>query len=108
MANVEDGDGGTREDLVQRIALMETMIAEGRQSTMRYAWIFILWGLVDLAAMAWRYFEPHSEWVGQWAWPFCLVAGAVATIAGLVLRRGQRGNALSMECRTLEAVWGMM
>jgi hypothetical protein len=109
MTNGEaDGGGGMRDDLVQRIALMETMIAEGRRSTMRYAWVFILWGLVDLAAMAWQFFEPHSHWVGMWAWPVCLVAGAVATVVGLVLRRGERGNAISMECRSVEAVWGMM
>ncbi|HZL27762.1 MAG TPA: hypothetical protein VFC39_14650 [Acidobacteriaceae bacterium] len=108
MTNVEGDGGGMKDDLVQRIALMETMIAEGRRSTMRYAWVFILWGLVDLAAMAWRSFQPRSEWVGLWAWPVCLVVGALLTIAGLALRRRECGAVVSMECRSVEAVWGMM
>ena len=54
MAEFEQEDGMTRDDLVQRVALMEAMIAEGRQYTGRNAWIFVLWGLVDLTAWAWQ------------------------------------------------------
>lgn len=108
MTNVEGDGGAMKDDLVQRIALMETMIAEGRRSTMRYAWVFILWGLVDLAAMAWQFFEPHSDWVGRWSWPICLLAGIVLTLVGLATRRRQCGAVVSMECRSVEAVWGMM
>jgi len=108
MANVEEGGGGMRDDLVQRLALMEAMIAEGRRSTKRYAWIFILWGMVDLTAMAWRHLEPRSDWVWRWAWPICLVVGAALTVVGLVMRRRESGAVVSVECRSLEATWGMM
>ena len=52
MANFEAEDGTTRDDLVQRVALMEEMIAEGRQTTVRFGWIFLLWG-VDRSGWRW-------------------------------------------------------
>ena len=47
MAEFEQEDGMTRDDLVQRVALMEEMIAEGRRSTICFGWIFVLWGLIE-------------------------------------------------------------
>jgi hypothetical protein len=52
MANFEAEDGTTRDDLVQRVALMEEMITEGRKSTVRYGWIFVLWG-ADRSGAGW-------------------------------------------------------
>ncbi|HKN21840.1 MAG TPA: hypothetical protein VJX73_10510, partial [Terracidiphilus sp.] len=75
MGDKETEGGATREEIVQRVELMESMIAEGRRFTMRCGWIFVLWGVVDLAAMSWRYYQPNSLWVGEWAWPICLAAG---------------------------------
>ena len=44
MANFEMDGGTTRDELVQRVALMEAMIAEGRRSTARYGWVFVIVG----------------------------------------------------------------
>ena len=66
-------NGTSRNDLLQRIELMESMIVEGRQTTMRCGWIFVLWGLVDLAGMTWQLRPNHSRWV----WPVSLGTGLV-------------------------------
>ncbi len=108
MADIDAEGGASREEIVQRIELMEAMVAEGRRFTARYGWIFVLWGVVDLAAMSWRYFQPDSLWVGQWAWPICLVAGAVLTLIGRALQGRQQSCIRGLRCRSVEAVWGMM
>jgi hypothetical protein len=108
MADIDAEGGASREEIVQRIELMEAMVAEGRRFTARYGWIFVLWGVVDLAAMSWRYFQPDSLWVGQWAWPICLVAGAVLTLIGRALQGRQQSCIRGLRCRSVEGVWGMM
>ena len=106
MAEFEREDGVTRDELVQRVALMEEMIAEGRQYTGRNAWIFVLWGLVDLTAWAWQNYSPHFG--GPWAWPICLAAGVALTFAGKMMQKSDKGYSRSGECSRVMTVWGMM
>jgi len=80
--NFEPDGGTSRNDLVQRIELMETMIAEGRQATMRFGWIFVLWGLIDLAGMALEWERPNHVW----NWPVTISIGMVLQFAGLRMR----------------------
>ena len=89
MAEFEREDGVTRDELIQRVTLMEAMIAEGRQYTGRNAWIFVLWGLVDLTAWAWQNYSPHFG--GPWAWPICLAAGVVLTFGGKMMQKSNKG-----------------
>ena len=81
---------------MQRVALMEAMIAEGRQSTARYGWMFVLWGLTYFVAMAWTVYLPLKDC----AWPVCIgISVAISAIKG---RRHARKNQRS---RSIEAVW---
>jgi hypothetical protein len=104
MANYEPEGGTTRDDLVQRIALMEEMIAEGRQSTIRFGWSFVLWGLITLSGIGWQYFQPHSYWV----WPVAIAVGFVIQFTGIVMRR-RSGRSIrnNMQSRSIAAVWRM-
>jgi hypothetical protein len=94
----------TRDDLLQRVALMELMIAEGRQSTARFGWIFVLWGLVDLFGMGWQ-----TLWHSNWVWPVTLGSGLVLQFVCIALRR-RSGNwcSTSLKSRSISAVWSMM
>ena len=106
MTNSEPDNGKNRDELVQRLELMEAMIAEGRQYTGRNSWIFVLWGVVDLVAMSWQYYFPHFG--GRWAWPICLPAGVVLTLAGKAVQRRAPGYSKNEECSRVMSVWGMM
>ena len=106
MTNPEPDNGKTRDELVQRLDLMEAMIAEGRQYTGRNSWIFVLWGLVDLVAVSWQHYFPHSG--GPWAWPICLPAGVLLTVAGKVIQRSNPGYSKNAKCSRVMSVWGMM
>jgi hypothetical protein len=106
MTNPEADNGKSRDELVQRLELMEAMIAEGRQYTGRNSWIFVLWGVVDLIALSWQHYSPHFG--GPWAWPICLPVGAVLTVAGKVIQLRSPGYSKNAECNRVMSVWGMM
>ncbi len=99
MADFDRDTGSTRDELLQRVALMETMIAEGRCTTQRYGWVFVAWGLCYIIASLWAGMGPH----GVWAWPACLTVTIVGVNLGL--RRQRRAAAVSSMSRTLGAVW---
>lgn len=107
MSDFDKDNGTDRAELMQRIELMECMIAEGRQSIMRCGWIFILWGLIDCVGYGWDYFAPPAL-VGRWTWPVCLAAGAVITVVGRMFQNRRQGYRRSKQCSSIEAVWGMM
>ena len=100
MTNLEADGGTTRDDLVQRVALMEAMIAEGRRSTARYGWIFLMWGLVYFAAMGWVLFLP----LANFAWPVCIVA-AIIVLSVAKARQRRKGATESVRSLNIEAVW---
>jgi hypothetical protein len=110
MTNPEPDNGKTRDELVQRIALMETMIAEGRKSTVRYGWIFVLWGLIDLAPVGWQLVVPHSRWVMNWSWPIAIACGVAIQFIVMAILRRRSGVVCSsnMRGRSMSAVWSMM
>ena len=69
-------DQTTDQDLNDRLALIERMIAEGRRNTENWGWTFVLWGVVYYAAIAW------SAWGNStWAWPVTVSIGVITTIA---------------------------
>ncbi len=40
-------------DLAERVRLIESMMAEGRQKTESWGWTFVLWGVAYYVATAW-------------------------------------------------------
>ena len=103
MSNFEMDGGTTRDELVQRVALMETMIAEGRRSTARHGWIFVLWGVVYFAALGWSFFLPFPNF----AWPVCIVT-AIVVLSVVKVRQRRRGATESVRSLNIEAVWKAM
>ncbi len=80
MANSEDLE------LKDRLALIETMIAEGRRTTGRWGWVFVLWGMTYFVAIAWSEWGNHKSL----AWN-ATVTGATLLAAVLVAwRMGMR------------------
>lgn len=93
-----------RDEIVARLDLMEAMIAEGRHATCQFGWIFILWGLVDIAGMLLEFHKSHP-----WNWPLVIGIGMTIQFAGFRLRRRSRGACRpNTQSRAISAVWGMM
>jgi len=103
MTNPEPDSGTSRDDLLQRLALMETMIAEGRRSTTRCGWIFVLWGMVDIAGIGWERLRPS-----YWIWPTVLTVGFVLFFLIRALKQEGPARCANMEDRVIGAIWSMM
>jgi hypothetical protein len=101
---MEREDGTTRDELVERVALMEEMIAEGRQSTARFGWIFVMWGLVYFAAVGWVLFLPFK----YWAWPVCVAIAIATSILVKARQKRASGRGEDRHSRSIESVWKAM
>lgn len=94
-----------RDDLVARLDLIEAMIAEGRQATVRFGWIFVLWGLVDLTGLFIEWMHPGHVW----NWPVVISTGFALQALGFSLRRRTGRNCgPNMRGRAVGAIWAMM
>ena len=93
----------TNEELAQRIDIVETMIAEGKRHTERWGWLFVLWGIGQLGALARSRTVPESAEV---AWQVSVVACALVTV-GWVARMAlqQRRGKATLVGRALGALW---
>lgn len=88
----------TAQDLANRIELIESMMREGRQTTGRWGWAFILWGAAYLAASAWSIYDPTGR---PWA-----VLMPIATILTAALsRRARSKHPNSTHSRSIGALW---
>lgn len=97
MTNFEMDNGGTsREELVQRVELVEAMIAEGRRTTARYGSLFVKWGVVCIVAMVWTMYLP----LRNFAWPVCISVGILMSV---MMKRA--GASKTQRSRNVEAVW---
>jgi hypothetical protein len=59
------------------------MIAEGRRTTERSGWTFVLWGVAFYLAFAWSAWS-HSGW----AWPATMSITAIVTVIAASLKAG--------------------
>jgi hypothetical protein len=95
-------------ELTERLRLIESMMAEGRQRTARWGWTFVLWGVAYLVATAWA-----SGLVGGpvWAqhllaWPVTMIAASIVTGVGISrMKKGQPATTLG---RAIGATWSAM
>jgi hypothetical protein len=89
-------------DLAERVRLIESMMAEGRRTTAKWGWSFVLWGIAYLVATAWATWGKSY----QLAWPVTMIAAAVLTAVGASrVKRGQPGTMVS---RVLGGTWTAM
>jgi hypothetical protein len=87
-----------KQELNERLRLIESMIAEGRQSTQSWGWTFVLWGVAYYVAIAWAYWGDAAI-----AWPVTMVTAGLIT--ALVAMRKSSGRPKTRTRRTMAAVW---
>ncbi len=107
-------DQMTTQDLNERFALVESMIAEGRRSTESWGWVFLLWGVAYYVAIGWaswgqglsvwgsNYVEIGSARVGL-AWPVTMISAAILTLA-IGMRKGD-GHSGTASVRAIVSIW---
>ncbi|MGI8771849.1 MAG: hypothetical protein ACR2JE_10460 [Acidobacteriaceae bacterium] len=87
------------QDVRERIALIETMMLEGRKTTEYYGWTFALWGVAYLVAIAWTY----ATGAAGWAWTVTMVVAGIVTSIALGLKRKKQPE--TTRSRAIGAVW---
>lgn len=87
-------------ELKDRLSLIESMIAEGRRSTERWGWTFVLWGVAYYVAIAWSTLAQFGL-----AWPITMVAASV--LMGVIIgrKRASRGVPLTTIGRAIRSIW---
>ena len=92
-------------DLQERLALIESMIAEGRRTTESWGWTFLLWGLAYYVAIAWAGWGSHVSLWGNsaLAWPVTMFSACVLTMA-IGIRKG-KGHPETTLGRAVFSIW---
>jgi hypothetical protein len=94
------------QDLRERLALIENMIAEGRRRTESWGWVFLLWGVAYYVAFGWSAWgQGLSVWGAgnSLAWPVTMVAAVVVTMV-IGFRKGKDQPATTVG-RAIVATW---
>jgi len=92
-------DDTTKQELKDRLSLIENMIAEGRRNTENWGWAFVLWGVAYYLAIAWSAWG-HSAW----AWPVTVSIAVIITVAVAFLKAGNRRPATTLG-RAIGSIW---
>ncbi len=87
------------QDVRERLALIESMMLEGRKTTEYWGWSFALWGVAYLVAIAWTYAT------GSAALPWSVTMVAAGVITGIVVSIRKRGHPETTKSRAIHAVW---
>jgi hypothetical protein len=87
------------QDVRERIALIESMMMEGRKTTEYWGWTFALWGIAYLIAIAWSY----KAGTGAVAWPVMMIGAGVITSIVIGIRK--KNNPETTRSRAIGAVW---
>ena len=99
-----------KQDLSSRLELIESMIAEGRRSTTRWAWTIVLWGVAFYVAIAWSTGLFGGPIWGQhyMAWPVTMT-GAWLLNWGLASRMRKTAKApMTTVRRAIISIWTAM
>jgi hypothetical protein len=101
------GEEMSSQDLKERLALIETMIAEGRRQTESWGWNFLLWGVAYYVAILWAgWGEPLTVLGRNWiAWPVTMIA-AIAVNIWIASRRPYQAGTGSG--RALGSLWSCL
>jgi hypothetical protein len=91
-------DFNDRQELNERLSLIENMIAEGRQSTQSWGWTFVLWGVAYYVAIAWAHWGDAAI-----AWPVTMITAGLIT--GIIAMRRSSGRPETKLGRSMAAVW---
>lgn len=98
------------QDLQERLQLIESMIAEGRQTTEGWGWVFVLWGMAYVVAIVWSgwinvlFGKMVFSWpANHWSWIVTMFGTAALTLGiGTSARKPSARNRIA---QATSAVW---
>jgi hypothetical protein len=91
-------DNSERQELNDRLSLIESMIAQGRRTTESWGWMFVLWGVAYYIAIFWTALG-HS----YLAWPVTMTCACV--LCGVLISIRKRSRPNTTIGRALGSIW---
>jgi len=97
-------------ELTERLELIESMIAEGRRSTTRWAWTIVLWGVAFYVALAWSSGMLGGPIWGQryMAWPVTMITTWLVSWGLSVRMRTSAKAPMTTVGRAIISIWAAM
>ncbi|WP_348262778.1 hypothetical protein P8935_23680 [Telmatobacter sp. DSM 110680] len=86
------------QDLKDRLALIESMMTEGRRTTESWGWVFVLWGVAYYVAILWTALGQSTL-----AWPVTMISACVLTGVLVSIRSGNHPN--TNLGRSIGSIW---
>lgn len=87
-----------QQDLAERVKLIEDMIVEGRRSTEKWGWVFVLWGVAYYVAIFWTSIGHFPA-----AWPVTMTVAWVLTV--IVAVGKTRSGPRTTKGRAVSSIW---
>jgi hypothetical protein len=91
-------DETSARELSERLALIQHMIEEGRRTTERWGWTFVLWGVAYYVAILWGAISRNPI-----VWPVTMISAFVLT--GILVSRKSRSQANTTIGRAIGSIW---
>lgn len=88
-----------RQEIEERLTLIERMIVEGRHATGHWGPVFVLWGVAFFVAFGWHTLGNHN----RLAWPVTMIATFVLT--RILHRRKRAGLPRTTAARAINSIW---
>jgi hypothetical protein len=97
-------------ELRERLELIESMIAEGRRSTTRWAWTIVLWGVAFYVAIAWSSGMLGGPIWGRhyMAWPVTMVGTWLLSWILFARMRKVAKTPMTTVGRAIMSIWTAM
>lgn len=90
-----------RDDLVERLVLIEQLAADARRSMASWGWAFLLWGVGHLVAAIWSLVAPEH---GGLPWIITMPLCGIVMTVGALRTRALEGKATPID-RAVGGVW---
>jgi hypothetical protein len=98
------------QELKERLALIESMMLEGRRTTQRWGWTIVLWGAAFYFAIAWSSgMFTGPIWGGHYlAWPVTMIGTFVFVRVLASKRHKEAGTPTTTIGRAIISIWTAM
>ncbi len=88
----------SRQELNERLALIEDMIAEGRRTTESWGWVFVLWGIAYYVAIL-----GGAMFKNPLVWPVTMISACVLT--GILVALKGHSRATTKIGHAIGSIW---
>ena len=85
-------------EIAERLRLIEQMIGEGRRTTGKWGWMWVLWGAAYLLASGWSVLDKSGM-------PWAVTMPVAAVLSSILAKRNRQPGVASAISRAMTGIW---